>query len=220
MQPILGLNTLDLLLLVILFVGILAGFVRGAVSQIVSLVSIWLGLVVTLWLYKPLSERILQPEVSGFGMAKTPADVLSFLILLLVFFNGFRLLVKYLAVPPEEKKRKKKKRRGTVGPPDDVTPSAYQRFIGGPLNAVGGLAMGFILTAIWLALLLGVIQFIFQPTGTDIPYSGFAGGLVRNLRTSSLLPLFNQILFVIVQSVTLFVPRNADILKGVLEVIA
>ncbi|MBE7556456.1 MAG: CvpA family protein [Anaerolineales bacterium] len=218
MQPILGLNTLDLLLLVILFVGILAGFVRGAISQIVSVVSIWLGLVVTLWLYKPLSDRILQPDVSGFGMAKTPADVISFLILLLVFFNGFRLLVKYLAVPPEEKKKKKRK-RGTVGPPEDVTPSAYQRFIGGPLNAVGGLAMGFILTTIWLALLLGVIQFIFQPTGTDVPYSGFAGGLVRNLRTSGLLPIFNQVLFIIVQSVTLFVPRNADILKGVLEII-
>src|SRR5262245_4122639 len=117
-MQLLGLNTLDLLLFVILFVGILIGFVRGAVSQIVSVVSIWLGLVVTLWLYKSLSERILQPDVSGFGMAKTPADVLAFLILLLVFFNAFRLLVKYLAVPPEEKKKKKRK-RGKIGPPED-----------------------------------------------------------------------------------------------------
>lgn len=218
-MQLLGLNTLDLLLFVILFVGILIGFVRGAVSQIVSVVSIWLGLVVTLWLYKPLSERILQPDVSGFGMAKTPADVLAFLILLLVFFNAFRLLVKYLAVPPEEKKKKKRK-RGKVGPPEDVTPSAYQRFIGGPLNAIGGLAMGLILTTVWLALILGVIQFIFQPTGTDVPYTGFSRGMVTNLRTSTLLPLFNRVLFVIVQSVTLFVPRNADILKGVLEIIA
>ena len=117
-MQVLGLNTLDLLLLVILFIGILAGFVRGAISQLVSVVSIWLGLVATLWLYKPLSERILQPEVSGFGIAKTPADVLAFVILLLVFFNAFRLLVKYLAVPPEEKKRKKR-RRGKVGVPEE-----------------------------------------------------------------------------------------------------
>lgn len=218
-MQLLGLNTLDLLLLVILFVGVLVGFIRGAVSQIVSVVSIWLGLVVTLWLYKPLSDRVLQPDTSGFGMGKTSADVLAFLILLLVFFNGFRLLVKYLAVPPEEKKKKKRK-RGKVGPPEDVTPSAYQRFIGGPLNAVGGLAMGFILTTVWLALLLGVIQFIFQPTEVTVPGVGFGGGMITNLRTSTLLPFFNQVLYVIVQSVTLFVPRNADILKGVLEIIA
>ncbi len=218
-MQILGLNTLDLLLIVILVVGILAGFVRGALAQIISVASIWLGLVATLWLYKPLSERVLQPETSGFGIAKTPADVLAFLILLLVFFNAFRLLVNYLAVPPEEKKKKKRK-RGTVGPPEEIAPSATQRFITGPLNALGGLVMGFILTTVWLALIFGVIQFIFQPTGTDVPYSGFAGGLVTNLRTSTLLPLLNQVLAAIVQSVSLFVPRNADILKGVLEIIA
>lgn len=218
-MQLLGLNTLDLLFIVILFVGVLAGFVRGAVSQIVSVVSIWLGLVTTLWFYKSLSERILQPDTSGFGMEETAADVLSFLLLLLIFFNAFRLLVKYLAVPPEAKKKKLKK-RGKVGVEEEVTPSPVQRFIVGPLNALGGLAMGFILTTIWLALLLGVIQFIFQPTDTSVPYSGFAAGLVRNLRTSLLLPLLNQVLGTIVQSVSLFVPRNADILKGVLEIIA
>src|SRR6185503_16442935 len=113
-MQLLGLNTLDLLFVVILFVGVLAGFIRGAVSQIVSVVSIWLGLVTTLWLYKSLSERVLQPDTSGFGMEKTAADVLAFLILLLVFFNAIRLLIKYLAVPPEEKKKKKRK-RGKVG---------------------------------------------------------------------------------------------------------
>ncbi len=218
-MQIVGLNTLDLLFMVILLVGVLAGFVRGAVSQIVSVVSIWLGLVTTLWLYKMVSERILQPETSGFGMEKTAADVLAFLVLLLVFFNAFRLLVKYLAVPPEAKKKKLKK-KGKVGVEEEVTPSPVQRFIVGPFNALGGLAMGFILTTIWLALLMGVIQFIFQPTDASIPYSGFSRGLVTNMRGSTLLPLFNQVLAAIVQSVSLFVPRNADILKGVLEIIA
>jgi uncharacterized membrane protein required for colicin V production len=215
-MEVLGLNTLDLLLLVILFIGILAGFVRGAVPQIVSVVSIWLALVATLWLYKPLSEQIFQPETSGLGMAKLPSDVLAFLVLLFVFFNAFRLLVKYLAVPPEEKK-KKRKRKGVVGVPEEVAPSAVQRFIIGPLNALGGIVMGFILTTLWLALILGVIQFIFQPTRTDIPYSGFTNGLVTNLRESTLLPYFNQVLGAVVRSVSLFVPNDADILRGVLE---
>ena len=218
-MQVLGLNTLDLLLIVILIVGILAGFVRGALSQLISVVSIWLGVVATLWLYKPFSERILQPETSGLGIAKTAADVLAFLILLLVFFNAFRLLVRYLAVPPEEKKRKQR-RRGQVGPTEETGPSATQRFITGPLNALGGLAMGFVLTTLWLALVLGVLQFIFQPTGTDVPYSGFTRGLITNMRTSSLLPLLNGVLGGLVQSVDLFVPRNADILKAFLRFIA
>jgi hypothetical protein len=152
-------------------------------------------------------------------MAKTPADVLAFLVLLLVFFNAFRLLVKYLAVPPEERK-KKTQRRGKVGPPEEVKPSATKRFVVGPLNALGGLAMGFILTTLWLALVLGVLQFIFQPTGTDVPYAGFSRGLVSNLRSSALLPFFNLALNILVQSVDLFVPKNADILKAFLKFIA
>lgn len=218
-MQVVGLNTLDLLLIVILIVGILAGFVRGALSQLISVISIWLGLVTTLWLYKGLSERILQPDTSGFGMAKTPADVLAFLILLIVFFNAFRLLVRYLAVPPEEKKRKPRK-RGKVGPVEEVKPSGTQRFVTGPINAIGGLAMGFILTTLWLALILGIFQFIFQPTGTDVPYSGFTRGFVTNLRQSSLLPFFNGVLAAVVQSVDLFVPKNADILKAFLKFIA
>jgi hypothetical protein len=217
-MQVLGLNTLDLMLLVILVIGILIGLVRGLLLQIISAVSIWLGLVATLWFYKTISTRILQPETSGFGMEKTAADTLAFVVLLIVFFNGFRLLVKYLSVPPEEKKRKKK--RGKVGPIEDPTPTATQRFITGPLNAIGGMGMGFILTIIWTALILGLLQFIFQPTGTDVPYTGFTRGLVTNMRTSTLLPFFNLVLAGIVQSVDLFVPRNADILKAFLNFIA
>jgi hypothetical protein len=217
-MQILGLNTLDLLLLVILFVGILIGFVRGLLPQVISAVSIWLGLVVTLWFYVPLSSQILQPETSGFGMAKTPADTIAFIVLLIVFFNGFHLLVNYLSKPPEEKKKKKK--RGKIGPIEEPTRTPTQRFITGPLNAFGGMTMGFLLTVMWAALILGVLQFIFQPTGTDVPYTGFSRGLVNNMRTSALLPFFNGVLFVIVQSVDLFVPKNADILKSFLNFIA
>ena len=47
------LNVLDLLLLFILFIGVIIGFLRGAVTQIISLASIWLGLLLTLWLPAP-----------------------------------------------------------------------------------------------------------------------------------------------------------------------
>ena len=55
-----GLNTLDFLLIIILGIGLLVGIMRGIVPQIMSVVSIWLALVATLWLYKPFSVHILQ----------------------------------------------------------------------------------------------------------------------------------------------------------------
>jgi hypothetical protein len=208
-----GLNTLDLLLVVILFVGILIGFIRGAFSQIISAVSIWLGLVATLWLYKLFSDRIIQ---DGLGIGEVAGDTLAFLTLLLVFFNAFRLVVKALSTPPEERKKKKKKDRDD--PLAEAAKTTSERVVG-CLNAVGGMAMGFILTALWIALILGVIQFIFQPTGTDVPYSGLARGLVNNLRSSTLRPWFNSVLSFIVQSVDFFDnPKDTtNLLKVVLE---
>ncbi len=206
-----GLNTLDLLLVVILFIGILVGFMRGILSQLISAVSIWLGLVATLWLYKPFSERIIQDAL---GLGEIGGDTLAFLILLMVFFNGFRLLVRSLTVPPEERKRGK--RRDAEDPLAEAAKSTAER-VGGCVAAIGGMAMGLVLTILWIALILGVLQFIFQPTGTDVPYSGFTRGLVNNLRTSTLRPLFNQVLWLLAQSVDLFIPKNADIFKTVLQ---
>ncbi|MEM7347582.1 MAG: hypothetical protein AAF485_25375, partial [Chloroflexota bacterium] len=60
------------------------------------------------------------------------------------------------------------------------------------------------------------IQFIFQPTTIGGDYTG-SGGLVTNIRGSSLLPWFNQLLWILVQSVDLFIPANADILRKVVE---
>jgi Na+-transporting methylmalonyl-CoA/oxaloacetate decarboxylase gamma subunit len=211
-MQIIGLNTLDLLLIVILFVGVLVGIIRGALAQIFSIVSIWFGLLVTLWFYKPFSIHILQ----GLGMPETGSDTMAFLILLVVFFNGIRFFVKKMSAPPEEKKRKKKSKEDPLA---EAAKSVTQRFVIGPLNMLGGSVTGFILTALWITLILAVIQFIFQPTDIGGQYSG-PKGIVTNLKTSSLVPIFNRMLFLLSQSVSLFIPKNADILKRVIEFIS
>lgn len=212
-MAIAGLNNLDLLLLVILFIGVLVGFVRGVLPQVISIASIWLGLVTTLWLYKPFSERILRDAL---GVGKIGGDTLAFLILLMVFFNGFRLIVRALTVPPEERRKKRKKSQDD--PLAEAAKTTAERLVGF-VNALGGMVMGFILTTLWIALFLGVLQFIFQPTGTDVPYSGFTRGLVVNLRTSVLRGMFNNVLWLLSQSVDLFIPKNADIFRVVLQTI-
>lgn len=209
-MQILGFNTLDLLLIVILLIGMLIGMVRGAIPQLISAASIWLALVATLWTYKIFSFRILQ----GLSIDPIVSDTLSFLILLFVFFQAFRLLVKYLSTPPEEKKRKKKSEDDPLG---EAPRSAAERFIFGPLNFLVGMVMGLVLTSLWLALILGVSQFIFQPTEVS---SNFARRMSAQLGTSILVPLFNSVLWWLSWSVSFFVPRSADIFRRVLEFIS
>ncbi|MBN1992665.1 MAG: CvpA family protein [Anaerolineae bacterium] len=213
-MPDIGLNALDLLLLVILFIAALVGAIRGALPQLFSIISIWFGLVATLWLYKPLSNYILQ----GLGLPKIGSDTFAFLILLLVFFNAFRFIVKTLSTPPEERKQRRKSEEDPLA---EAAKSATQRFVLGPLNLLGGGLMGVILNTLWIALILGAVQFIFQPTsGVAETYTGFSRRIVTNLNTSTLMPMFNQVLLLLSRSVELFIPKNADILKTVLEFIS
>lgn len=207
-MDIAGFNTLDFLLLLILFIGALVGAVRGMVPQLFSLASIWLGLVVTLWLYKPFSNYILQ----GLDFPPTGSDTMSFLILFVVFFNAIRIIIKLISTPPEERKQRQKSQKDPLA---EAAKSASQRFIVGPLNLLLGAVLGVILVALWMAILLGVMQFLLQPA--DIPTGGgFSARMSLNLRTSALLPMFNQILGWLVWSVSFFVPKNATILKNVL----
>jgi hypothetical protein len=142
---------------------------------------------------------------------KTGSDTMAFLILFVVFFNAIRFIIKHFSTPPEERKMKKKSKDDPLA---EAAKSATQRFVIGPLNMVGGSIMGIILTILWLAILLGVLQFIFQPTEVEV--RGFAARMTSNLKNSALLPYFNRVLGMLVTSVNYFVPSNADILKKVL----
>src|SRR5262245_52288390 len=109
-----GLNILDLFLLLILFIGLLIGLLRGVMPQFISLLSMWLGLVASLWTYKLLSTNILQ-GLEFVELGRLTSDTIAFLTMLFVFFQAIRLIVKYLIAPPEEKKKPNKK-SGRVGP--------------------------------------------------------------------------------------------------------
>ena len=212
-MQIIGLNTLDLLLLVILLIGLLIGMVRGAVPQLISIVSIWLALFATLWLYKLFSRNILQ----GFDMDSVVSDTLSFMLILFVMFHAVRLLVKALSTPPEERKRKKK---DVDDPLAEAPKTAIERFVFGPLNLTVGMILGVILTTLWLAVILGAMQFIFQPSDIPPEVSGFARRMAVQLRNSALLPFFNQVLWLLSASLNPFIPQNADILRDVVRIIS
>ncbi|MCB0190989.1 MAG: CvpA family protein [Anaerolineae bacterium] len=198
-MQIIGLNTLDLLLIFLLFIGLLIGFLRGVGVQLRSLASIWFGLLIALWLYRPFSNRILQ----GLEMGKIVSDTLAFLLMLFVAYHAIRLIVSYLTKPPEEKTRPIKK-KGRVGPVEPPQPSAMQRIILGPLSTVASMVLGVVLAIVWISIFMGVIQFFFQ-TGAFSASGVSQPGLTNQIQTSALAPYFNRVLYLIVQSLSLFV---------------
>lgn len=212
-MQIAGLNFLDMFLLFILFLGGLIGMLRGISTQLASAASIWLALLGALWTYRLLSVNIFM-ESEMFG--KTSADTMSFLIMFIVFFHSIRLLIRYLTKPPEEKK-KKVKRKGAVGPMDDKPRARpIQRYVLGPLGLLGGAILGVILTILWSAIILGVMQFFFQVDVTSVPGGGAGLGLANQMTSSLLVPWFNGILLFLVKSLDLFVlDDSADILNRV-----
>ena len=73
-------NTLDWVILVILFIGFLTGFFKGVIQQAFSLGGLILGIICGTLLYKPFAGLLL-----GFlNMNEKTAQIVAFIIILLV----------------------------------------------------------------------------------------------------------------------------------------
>ncbi len=198
-------NALDFLLIFFLVIGALWGLVRGAGRLLIGLFSLYVGLVVALWLYRPLAQffRDLLPAMSIQG-----SQALAFVILLFVFVNAISFLTRMFATPPEERKRKQ---RGEL---QEAVTKGSQRFVTGPLNQLVGLVLGIVVAVIWVSLILAVLQFVFR--------SGFASGsgvsaFRQQLDTAVLVPWFNYALALFYTAVSFWIPSDApDILSGLL----
>jgi uncharacterized membrane protein required for colicin V production len=199
-------NALDFLLIFFLVVGALWGLVRGAGKLLIGLFSLYVGLVITLWLYRPLGAffRSLLTSMSVQG-----SQALAFVFLLFVLVNGISFFTRFFATPPEDRKRK---RRGDI---QEAVTKGSQRFVTGPLNQLLGLVLGIIVATIWVSLILAVLQFILRSgfvTGSS------AGAFRGQLETSVLLPWFGYALWVIYSAVSFWIPGDApNILSGLME---
>jgi hypothetical protein len=188
-------NALDFLLILFLFIGAAWGVMRGAGKLLIGLFSLYVGLVISLLLYQRLGNffRQLLPEMSVSG-----SQSLAFVVLLLVFVNGFSFLTRYFTTPPEERKRSS---RGAV---EETVSRGGQRFLVGPLNTLLGLALGLVVTTVWMSLILGVVQFFFR-SGVAVGGRGL-GAMHVQLNNSALVPWFNYFLQRIYWSVSIWVP--------------
>jgi uncharacterized membrane protein required for colicin V production len=199
-------NSLDYLLVLILFIGAVWGLLRGAGKLLIGLFSLYVGLVISLLLYQPLANffrNVLQTmSVSG-------SQSLAFVFLLLVSVNALSLLTRYLSTPPEERKRKKKSEL------QEAVTKGGRRFLTGPLNQLVGLLVGFLVTIVWISLILAVFQFAVRsgwPAANDARVA-----IQAQLGASTLVPVFGEALNRIYWSVSIWVPGEVPtILSGLL----
>jgi uncharacterized membrane protein required for colicin V production len=190
-------NALDYLLVVLLLVGTFWGLMQGVIRLLTDLLGLYIGLVVTLLLYRPLAGffQDLVPAMSNQG-----SQALAFGLLIMIFVNGLGLVSRFTGIPPEERKRKKKL---------DVEKAAApgcERYIWGGVSQLGGLVVGFLVSVIWLSMLLAVLQFVLR-TGGDSAVRA-SSGLRFQLQTSLLVPVFNYVVFLIYRSVRFWLPGD------------
>ena len=198
-------NALDFLLIFFLVVGALWGLMRGAGKLLIGLFSLYVGLVVALWLYRPLAAffRDLLPEMSVQG-----SQSLAFLMILFVSVNGISYLTRVFATPPEERKRKQKSDL------QEAVAGGGQRFLTGPLNQLLGLMLGIVVAVVWISVILAALQFVLR---SGLPVSG-VGAFRRQLEASTLVPLFNYALSLIYTAVSFWIPGDIpNIFSGLLE---
>jgi uncharacterized membrane protein required for colicin V production len=188
-------NALDYLLIFFLVLGTVWGLLRGGGRLLIGLFSLYVGLVISLLLYRPLANffRQLLPAMSVSG-----SQSLAFVLLLLVLVNGFSFLTRFLGTPPEERRRKP---RGEL---EEAVAQGSRRFLTGPLNQLFGLLVGFIVTVVWISLIMAVLQFAVQAGWPAANSSRVA--LQGQLGSSTLIPVFNLVLERVYWSVRIWVP--------------
>jgi len=186
-------NYIDYMLILILLIGAGYGAAKGPVRQLTGLVSIWLGLIVSLWLYKPFSVKIL----GGVFESASPVvlDSFSFIMLLILFTVIAQGVFIFTTKSPEEKRKKGKKDLNEML---DKVDKGLNFSI---LNALGGMIIGFFVTAVWLSIFLAIIQY-FLSAGVG------SGAFLAQLRHAALLPWFSLFLNWIYISIKLFIPRQ------------
>jgi len=187
-------NEFDLLLIFILLLGTVYGAFRGALRQVTGLVSAWLAIIIDLWTYRLLSDKILLGQFKG--ASPVVMESFAFIILLIIYAILLQMIFIYSTKSPEEK-QKKQKSKGLNEMLDEIDKGPNT----GILNTLGGLVTGFIATAVWLSLLLALTHYFLYGLPNTAP------ALKASMSHSTLLPIFARVLRVLYATITPFYPK-------------
>ena len=193
-----SLNAFDLLMIVFLLIGIIYGAFRGATKQMMGLFSVWLGLIICLWLYIPFSRRILKglftKATDTAAASNVIFDTFSFIMLLIIFAATVQFIFIYTTKSPEEKRDKSKK---------NFTERAEEKSTLSLLNLFGGLITGFIVTLVWLSVFMAPFRYAIFSVRAN---TNFLNNLRIAMSDSTLIPYFKLVLSWIYLSIQFFIP--------------
>ncbi len=193
-------NMLDYLLVLLLLVGTFGGVMQGIGRLLIDLLSLYIGLVASLLLYRPLGQffRELLPAMSTSG-----SQALAFAFLMVLIVGGLSFVGRFVSKPPEEKKRS-----GNQDLEFTENKRSCRDLALRVVSQVGGLIVGFIVAVVWISLFLAVLQFLLS-VGADTAVRGGAGGNIRRqLQTSALVPIFNYVVYLIYRAVRFWLPGH------------
>lgn len=197
------LNEFDLLVIIFLLIGVIYGAFRGAGRQIIGLFSAWLGLIVCLWLYIPFSRRILKgiflKQENVESASNVVFDTFAFFMLLIVFSAIVQFIIVQTTKSPEEKTDQSGK---------TFIDRANQKNTISIVNLLGGLITGFVVTAVWVSILMAPVQHALFSMNTS---SGFFIQLKSAMSTSFLVPYFKLVLGGIYASIQFFIPSSGGL---------
>jgi uncharacterized membrane protein required for colicin V production len=165
-------NWLDAVIILALIGGMFVGFWQGIVRQAVFLTAFYAASVISTRLYPNVAFLIME---ASHGMVTTVADVIGFFVLLFVV----GLVMVFLTL--------------------DTLRRFTDRPVGGASHAAGAVA-GLIGTAVFIAIALVALSFA---TLTSWPPSseGARQVLVEARLNSNLVPVFRQLIPVVIQSI-------------------
>jgi len=188
-------NELDLLLIFIILLGTVYGAIRGAARQFAGLFSAWLAIIIDLWTYRLLSDKILLGQFKG--ASPVVMESFAFIILLIIYTIILQAIFIYSTKSPEERRTKRKAKdlnelldKVNTGP----NKSAF--------NTLGGIVTGFATTVIWLSMLLALTQYFLYGLPNVAPT------LKAGMSGSTLLPIFTRVLGLVYASVSPFYPKS------------
>lgn len=187
-------NELDLLLIFIVLLGTVYGAIRGAARQFMGLLSAWLAIIIDLWTYRLLSDKILLGQFPG--ASPVVMESFAFIILLIIYTIFLQAIFIYSTKSPEEK-QKKRKSKNLNEMLDEIDKGPNKN----AFNTLGGIVTGFAATVVWLSLLLVLAQYFLYGLPNVAP------ALKASMSHSTLMPIFTQVLRVVYATVTPFYPK-------------
>jgi len=187
-------NNFDLLIFFLLVAGMVYGALRGTMREIIGLFSVWLALILDLWLYRWLSTVILQGSFPG--ASPVIMDTFAFVILMIVFSMAIDLIFVMSNASPEEK-RKKRKKRDFNEMLEDAERSSFS-FV----NAFGGMIVGAFVTSFWMSIFFALLKHSLRAT------AGIGNAVEVSMAGSKLLPIFKITVLGIYKSIQLFTPGD------------